>query len=58
VSEAVLVFLLAMLAFLVFWPLFTGVRGKWNTRNSIFRILHITSSQSHKELAPGRIRAW
>jgi hypothetical protein len=39
-------------------PLFTGVRGKWNTRNSIFRILHITSSQSHKELAPRRIRAW
>jgi hypothetical protein len=27
VSEAVLVFLLAMLAFLVFWPLFTGVPG-------------------------------
>ena len=26
-SEAVLVFLLAMLTFLVFWPLFTGVRG-------------------------------
>jgi TatA/E family protein of Tat protein translocase len=30
---------------------------KWNPLNSICRIVHRTSSQSHKELAPRRIRA-
>jgi hypothetical protein len=40
-----------------FLLLFHRSAWKWNSRNSIFRILHRTSSQSHKELAPRRIRA-